>query len=81
MIQLRHVPPQFSGDIPGHSEGAAQYLEGVEPEPVGLVLDTQRPQPQPGGHAVQPGQRRDGILGEGAVEALSLGHILQGHDS
>ena len=55
VAQLRHILAQLPGDIPGHGEGAAQNLEGIETEAVALVLDTQGAQSQPGGHAVQFG--------------------------
>ena len=78
--QLRHIPSQLPGDIPGNGEGAPQHLKGVEAEAEGLVLDPQAAQAQPPGHAVQPDQRGGGILGEGAVKSPSPGRIFQGHD-
>ena len=77
---LADVPAHLLGDVPGHGEGAAQHLEGVEAEAEGLILHEQAAQAQVLGHAVQPGQRRDGILGKAAVEESSLGHVPQGHD-
>ena len=78
--QLRHIPSQLLGDIPGNGKGAPQHLKGVETEAEGLVLDPQAAQAQPPGHAVQPGQRGGGVLGEGAVKGPGLGRVLQGHN-
>ncbi len=38
---LGHVPVHLLGDVPGHGEGTAQHLEGVETEAVGLVFHKQ----------------------------------------
>ena len=78
---LRHIPAHLLGDVPAHGEGAAQHLEGVESEAVGFVLHVQATQPQILGHAVQLGQRRDGVLREAAVEEAGLRHVGQGHQS
>ena len=77
---LGDVPSHLPGDVPGHGKGAPQHLEGVEAEAEGLILHEQPSQPQVAGHAVQPGQRRDGVLRKAAVEEPGLCHILQGHD-
>ena len=77
---LRHVAAHLMGDIPGHGKGAAQHLEGVEAEAEGFVLDEQAAQAQILGHAVQPGQRRNGILGEAGVEITGFGYLVERHD-
>ena len=77
---LGHVPAHLLGDVLGHGEGAAQHLEGVQAEAEGLVFDAQAGQTQVLGHAVQPVQGGDGVLGEGAVEKAGLGHVGERHD-
>ena len=79
VIHFGHVPAHLAGDVPGHGEGAAQHLEGVETKPVGLILHIHTRQPQILCHTVQLRQRGDGVLGEGPVEGAGLGHIGQGH--
>ena len=79
VIHFGHVPAHLAGDVPGHGEGAAQHLEGVETKPVGLILHIHTRQPQILGHTVQLRQRGDGVLGEGPVEGAGLGHVGQGH--
>ena len=59
-----HIPAQLTGDVPGHGKGAAQDLEGVQAEPVGLVLEPDAPQPQAFGQLVQLGQRGHRVLRE-----------------
>ena len=44
VIHFGHVPAHLAGDVPGHGEGAAQHLEGVEAEAEGLVLYEQSAQ-------------------------------------
>ena len=78
--QLRDILSHFPGNIPGHSEGTAQHLKGVEAEAVGLVLHIQAGQAQITGHAVQPGQGGDGVLGKAAVERAGLVHAVQRHN-
>ena len=74
------VPLHLLGDVPGHGEGAAQHLEGVEAKAEGLVLYIQAAQAQILGHAVQASQRGDGILGKTVVKKGRLCHVAQGHD-
>ena len=77
---LTHVPAHLLGDVAGHGKGAAQHLEGIQAKTVGLVLNKEAPQAQVLCHAVQAGQRCDGILGKAAVEGTRFRHILKGHD-
>ena len=77
---LADVPVHLLGDIPCHGKGAAQHLEGVEPEAERLILHIQAAQAQILGHTVQTGQGRDGILRKAVMEKAGLRHIAQGHD-
>ena len=77
---LGHVPAHLLGDVAAHGERTPQHLEGVEAEAVGFVFHVEARQAQVFGHAFQPGQGGDGILGEAAVEKAGFRHIGQGHD-
>ena len=77
---LAHVPAHLLGNVAAHGKGAAQNLERVEAEAVGLILDIYAAQAQVLCHAVQLGKGSDGILGEAAVEGPRLRHVLRGHD-
>ena len=76
---LGHIAAHLTGDVAGHREGAAQHLEGVQAETIALILDAYAAQTQPRSHAVQLGQRGDGILRKALVERLCLFDFLQRH--
>ena len=76
-----YIPSKLTGDVFCHGEGAAQNLEGIQAEAVAFVLDAQRVQAQVGGHAIQLGQWRNGVLRKAPVECPRLGDVFQGHDA
>ena len=78
---LRDVPVHRLGDIARHRKGAAQHLERVQAEAVGLILHIQSAQPEILGHPLQACQRGRGILGEAAVEEAGLGNVREGHNA
>ena len=64
--------PQLFRQTPGHGIAPAQRLEGVEAEPLGLILDPDLGHAQTVGQAVQGYQRSGGIARQAAVEAAGL---------
>ena len=78
--QLRNVLSHFLGDVPGHGKGAAQDLEGIQPEAVTLVLHVHAAKAKALRHAIQLGQGRYSVLGKAFMEGSSGLYVLQSHD-
>ena len=79
-VHLGDVLAGLLCDVAGHSKGAAEHLEGVEAEAVGLILDKEAAQAQTLCHAGKVGQGRHRILREALVEGTGLAHVLERHD-
>jgi hypothetical protein len=79
-VHLGDVLAGLLCDVAGHCKEAAEHLEGVEAEAVGLILYEEAAQAQALCHAGKIGKRRHRLLREALVEGAGLRDILERHD-